>query len=129
MEMARDSGEELGDLLRRYRTESGLTQEELAERAAISARTVSDIERGLRSMVYRETARRLADALDLEAPYRGAFDRAARRGSARGAAAVTRYGNRPRARDCGGTSRCRSSSRSSTRAPCISVAPRSCPTP
>ena len=83
MEMARDSGEELGDLLRRYRTESGLTQEELAERAAISARTVSDIERGLRHMVYRDTARRLADALGLEAPDRGAFEKAARRGTAR----------------------------------------------
>ena len=83
--MARDSGAELGDLLRRHRTESGLTQEELAERATISARTVSDIERGLRNTVYRETARRLADALDLEAPDRGAFEQAARRGTARGA--------------------------------------------
>jgi len=86
MEMARDSGEELGDLLRRYRTESGLTQEELAERAAISARTVSDIERGLRIRVYRETARRLEDALGLEAPDRQAFENAARPGRARGAA-------------------------------------------
>jgi transcriptional regulator with XRE-family HTH domain len=83
MEMARDSGEELGDLLRRYRTESGLTQEELAERAAISARTVSDIERGLRNAVYRGTARRLADALDLDAPDREAFEKAARRGAVR----------------------------------------------
>jgi predicted ATPase/transcriptional regulator with XRE-family HTH domain len=91
MEMARDSGEALGDLLRRYRTESGLTQEELAERAAISARTVSDIERGLRTKVYRQTARRLADALDLEAEDRGAFEKAARRGAAGGAA--VRSGN------------------------------------
>ena len=87
--MAPDSSEELGDLLRRYRTESGLTQEELAERAAISARTVSDIERGLRRTVYRETARRLVDALDLEAPDRGAFEKAARRGTARGAAGAS----------------------------------------
>ena len=83
MEIARDPGEELGDLLRRHRTESGLTQEELAERAAISARTVSDIERGLRNTVYRDTARRLADALDLEAPDREAFEKAARRGAVR----------------------------------------------
>jgi predicted ATPase/transcriptional regulator with XRE-family HTH domain len=88
-EMGRDSGEELGDLLRRHRTESGLTQEELAERAAMSARTVSDIERGLRNMVYRETARRLADALDLEAPDRRAFEKAARRDTARGAAGAS----------------------------------------
>ena len=86
METARHPGEELGDLLRRHRIDAGLTQEELAERAAISARTVSDIERGLRNMVYRETARRLADALDLEASDRGAFVQAARRGAARGAA-------------------------------------------
>jgi hypothetical protein len=39
MEIARDSGEEFGDLLRRYRTVAELTQEELAERAAISARS------------------------------------------------------------------------------------------
>ncbi|MDQ2854062.1 MAG: helix-turn-helix domain-containing protein [Chloroflexota bacterium] len=68
----------LGDLLRRYRVDSGLTQEDLAERAAISARTVSDIERGLRSRVYRDTARRLADALQLDPPRRAAFERAAR---------------------------------------------------
>jgi predicted ATPase/transcriptional regulator with XRE-family HTH domain len=84
--MARDSGEELGDLLRRHRIDSGLTQEELAERAAISARTVSDIERGLRTRVYQETARRLEDALGLEASDRQAFENVARPGPARGAA-------------------------------------------
>ncbi|MDQ2934199.1 MAG: helix-turn-helix domain-containing protein [Chloroflexota bacterium] len=81
--MARDAGQQFGDLLRRSRTESGLTQEALAERAAISARTVSDIERGLRSAVYRDTAKRLADALALEGPHREVFERAARRGAAR----------------------------------------------
>ena len=48
-----------------------MTQEELAERAGISARTVSDLERGLRKGVHSETARRLASALglvDLERP-------------------------------------------------------------
>ena len=68
--MADAGGDAFGNLLRRYRFESGLTQEELAERAAISARTVSDIERGLRSTVYRDTARRLADAFNLEGPDR-----------------------------------------------------------
>jgi transcriptional regulator with XRE-family HTH domain len=34
-----------GNLLRRYRSAAGLTQEELAERAGLSARAVSDIER------------------------------------------------------------------------------------
>jgi transcriptional regulator GlxA family with amidase domain len=35
-----------GDLLRRHRRAADLTQEELAERANISQRTVSDLERG-----------------------------------------------------------------------------------
>ena len=90
MKRARDSGEELGDLLRRFRTAAGLTQEELAERAAISARTVSDIERGLRNMVYRETAKRLAEALDLEAADREEFEKTARRGAVRKASRPSR---------------------------------------
>ena len=40
---------EFGDLLRRYRTAAGLTQEELAERAGLSTRGISDLERGARS--------------------------------------------------------------------------------
>ena len=39
-----------------------MTQEELAERAGISARTVSDLERGLRTAVHPDTARRLGSA-------------------------------------------------------------------
>ena len=38
-----------GDLLRRYRLEAGLTQEALAEGSALSARAISDLERGLRT--------------------------------------------------------------------------------
>jgi predicted ATPase/transcriptional regulator with XRE-family HTH domain len=71
--------ETVGDLLRRHRVDLGFTQEDLAERAGISARTVSDVERGIRSSVYRETARRLADALELDGPARTAFEQAARR--------------------------------------------------
>lgn len=56
----------LAPLIRRLRDSAGLTQEELAERAGISVRTVSDIERGLRRSVYRDTAQRLADALEVE---------------------------------------------------------------
>jgi predicted ATPase/transcriptional regulator with XRE-family HTH domain len=55
----------LAALIRDRRTSSRLTQEELAERAGISVRTVSDIERGLRRSVYKDTARRLADALSV----------------------------------------------------------------
>ena len=36
----------LGEQLRRYRVAAGLAQEELAERAGVSARAVSDLERG-----------------------------------------------------------------------------------
>lgn len=53
------------ELLRRYRRAAGLTQEELAERAAVSARSVSDIERGISLTPHRSTLDGLADALDL----------------------------------------------------------------
>jgi predicted ATPase/transcriptional regulator with XRE-family HTH domain len=53
----------LAALIRRRRVAARLTQEELAEKAGISVRTISDIERGLRRFVYRDTAERLADAL------------------------------------------------------------------
>ncbi|MFE4468870.1 ATP-binding protein [Leifsonia sp. NPDC056824] len=55
----------LSHQLRRLRTAAGLTQEELAERAGISARAVSDAERGLRRRLYPATAARVADALGL----------------------------------------------------------------
>ncbi|WP_171042492.1 helix-turn-helix domain-containing protein [Sinomonas gamaensis] len=51
--------------LRRLRIAAGLTQEELAERAGISVRAVSDAERGLRRRLYPATAARMADALGL----------------------------------------------------------------
>ncbi len=52
-----------GALLRRQRRAAGLTQEALAARAGLSARGVSDLERGTRRHPYPATARRLADAL------------------------------------------------------------------
>src|SRR5467141_1416903 len=55
-----------------------MTQEELAERAGISARTVSDIERGLRNVVHHGTALRLASALGLGDEQRRRFDALAR---------------------------------------------------
>ncbi|MDQ0381299.1 ATP-binding protein [Amycolatopsis thermophila] len=71
--------DELGAVLRRLRAASGLTQEELAARARVSARTVSDIERGLRTLVHRDTARRLASALALGDHDRTRFEALARR--------------------------------------------------
>src|SRR3954453_13561250 len=41
---------DFGGLLRRYRVAAGLTQEELAERAGVSARGVSDLERGAQGL-------------------------------------------------------------------------------
>lgn len=55
----------LGQLLRRHRVAAGLSQEELAERCGVSARTVSDLERGQRSSARLETIRMLADGLHL----------------------------------------------------------------
>jgi predicted ATPase/transcriptional regulator with XRE-family HTH domain len=69
----------LGGLLRRHRDAAGLTQEELAERAGVSARTISDVERGLRDGVYRETAARIAVGLGLAGEERARFEAAARR--------------------------------------------------
>jgi len=54
-----------GDLLKRYRVRAGLTQEALAERAGISLRGLSDLERGVRRAPYRDTVHRLAGGLGL----------------------------------------------------------------
>jgi tetratricopeptide (TPR) repeat protein/transcriptional regulator with XRE-family HTH domain len=70
-----------GETLRRYRLAAGLTQEELAERAHLSARAISDLERGARRAPYRDTVRLLAEGLRLDAPERALLEAAARRGS------------------------------------------------
>jgi len=59
-------------LLRRHRLEVGLTQEALAERAGLSVRNIQNLERGA-NQPLRDTAQRLADALDLEAEERARF--------------------------------------------------------
>ena len=66
-----------GGLLRRLRAEAGLTQEELAEAARLSPRSVSDLERGINRTARKETARLLADALGLTGPARAEFEAAA----------------------------------------------------
>ena len=68
-----------GDLLRRYRTAAGLTQEALAERASLSTRGISDLERGVRRLPRLDTIQLLAEALGLDAAERAAFAAAARR--------------------------------------------------
>jgi transcriptional regulator with XRE-family HTH domain len=49
-------------LLQRHRLTAGLSQEVLAERAGLSKRGISDLERGLRQAPYLATIRRLAAA-------------------------------------------------------------------
>jgi len=54
-----------GDVPRRCRAAAGLTQEELAEKAALSAKGIGDLERGARQHPRRETMHLLADVLRL----------------------------------------------------------------
>jgi tetratricopeptide (TPR) repeat protein/transcriptional regulator with XRE-family HTH domain len=52
-------------LLKRLRDAAGLTQEELAGRAGIGVRTISNLERGVNKAPHRSTVRRIAVALEL----------------------------------------------------------------
>jgi tetratricopeptide (TPR) repeat protein/transcriptional regulator with XRE-family HTH domain len=76
--MSRADEEAFGTLLRRLRYEAGLTQEELAEAATLSVRSVSDLERGITLTARKETARLLAGALSLAGPARASFEAVAR---------------------------------------------------
>ena len=67
-----------GGLLRQLRTEAGLTQEELAEAAGLSPRSVSDLERGINRTARKDTAVLLSSALGLAEPARDAFVAVAR---------------------------------------------------
>jgi tetratricopeptide (TPR) repeat protein/transcriptional regulator with XRE-family HTH domain len=66
------------ELLKRLRTDAGLTQEELAERAHVSPRSISDLERGINKTARQDTTRLLADALNLSGTARAGFETAAR---------------------------------------------------
>ena len=65
-------------LLRQLRTEARLTQEELAETAGLSPRSVSDLERGINRTARKDTAVLLAGALGLAEPVVALFVAAAR---------------------------------------------------
>ena len=87
--MAEQPGLGFAELLRQLRAEAGLTQEELAEVAGLSPRSVSDLERGVHRTAHKDTAGQLADALGLAGPVRGRFVAAARgRGPAAGVLAA-----------------------------------------
>jgi predicted ATPase/transcriptional regulator with XRE-family HTH domain len=76
-------------LLRHHRVAAALSQEALAERAGLSVRAISDLERGARRAPYRETVRLLADALGLAAADRVVLEAAVDRGRGPLAGATT----------------------------------------
>ena len=95
--MAEQPGLGFAGLLRQLRAEARLTQEELAEAASLSPRSVSDLERGINRTARKDTAGLLADALGLAEPVRALFVAAAR---GRGPAAdvlAARHGHVPAA--------------------------------
>jgi tetratricopeptide (TPR) repeat protein len=87
--MTTGSAQPFGDLLRRSRLAAGLTQEELAAKARLSVRGLSDLERGARLTPRRETVQLLAEALQLSAEERTRLEAAARQ---RGAPAAQASG-------------------------------------
>jgi non-specific serine/threonine protein kinase len=70
---ATDKPGAFGVLLQQYRAAAGLSQEELAERAGLSRRGISDLERGQRRSPHLATVRRLADTLNLDRAQRAAL--------------------------------------------------------
>src|SRR5215467_8309043 len=73
-----------GDVLRHLREANGLTQESLAERAGLSARAISALERGVNRVPRHDTLQRLTSALALTARQREALMSAARPGMSPG---------------------------------------------
>jgi transcriptional regulator with XRE-family HTH domain len=66
-------------VLLQARVAAQLTQEELAARAKVAARTISDLERGKAKIPHADTVLRLARALQLTGPAMATFEAAARR--------------------------------------------------
>src|SRR3954447_24255736 len=64
-------------MLRRLRRRAGLSQEELAARAFVSTRAISDLERGVNARPRLHTAVALADGLGLDEHERITFERQA----------------------------------------------------
>ena len=59
-------GESVGALLRAHRHAAKLTMEELAEASGVSARAISDMERGHSRRPQRRTLKAIIDALGLD---------------------------------------------------------------
>ena len=84
-----------GELLRYHRVAAGLTQEELAERAGLSQRGISDLERGARRTPHLATVRLLADGLALSPAGRMALLTAARPATFNGPTEASRSSHAP----------------------------------
>ena len=69
-----DDERSVARMLQDLRLARGLTQAELAERAGLSARAISDLERGLRRTPRRDTVALLTAALELSAEERDVLD-------------------------------------------------------
>jgi transcriptional regulator with XRE-family HTH domain len=69
-----------GALLRRNRVLAGMTQEELARRAGLSVRAISDLERGVNRSPQPATLLLLGEALQLSTEERAFFEETARTG-------------------------------------------------
>lgn len=76
-------GTTFGEMVRRYRLAAGMSQEELAERAVLSVRTLCDLERGRTTRPYRQTVEALATALSLRDHDLDEFVRWSRQGTTR----------------------------------------------
>ena len=70
--------EPFGERLRRHREAAGYSQEQLAERAGLSANAIGALERGERKRPYPDTLRRLAEALGVDQETRASWSAALR---------------------------------------------------
>ncbi len=93
--MLATSESSFADLLRCYRRAAGLTQEALAECANLSARAISDLERGVIRTPRHDTLQLLADALHLSAAERIAFEHAPRPSANATCGHLSHLGNLP----------------------------------
>jgi predicted ATPase/DNA-binding XRE family transcriptional regulator len=85
--MTGEQGIPFGVRLRRLREAAGLTQEELASRASLTAKAISALERGERKRPYPHTVRSLAEALGLTDEERATLTASVQKKGAQGPAA------------------------------------------
>jgi tetratricopeptide (TPR) repeat protein/transcriptional regulator with XRE-family HTH domain len=93
--VAEEPGLSFAGLLRQLRAEARLTQEELAEAAGVSPRSVSDVERGIHRTAHKDTAQLLAGALGLDGAARELFVAAARGKAPAAEVLAARHGAAP----------------------------------